>query len=119
MQRIRTTEAYWSESDQRWHIYVQMNGVRRGFVSDKALSQPTNRKGKLQAERKADKWLETQLNDENQKVEVLFDKWIESLKERTRKSHWGQYEQYGRNWIKPAIGYKRMTAINENDFDGI
>lgn len=119
MQRIRTNEAYWSESDQRWHIYVQMNGVRRGFVSDKALSQPTNRKGKLQAERKADKWLETQLNDENQKVEVLFDKWIESLKERTRKSHWGQYEQYGRNWIKPAIGYKRMTAINENDFDGI
>lgn len=119
MQKIRTNEAYWSESDQRWRIYVQKNGVRRSFVSDKALSQRSNRKGKLQAERKADKWLETQLDDENQKVEVLFDKWIESLKERTSKPHWSQYEQYGRNWIKPAIGHKRMTAINENDFDSI
>lgn len=119
MQKIRTNEAYWSESDQRWHIYVQMNGVRRGFVSDKALSQKTNRKGKLQAERKADKWLETQLDDENQKVEVLFDKWIESLKERTQTAYWTQYVSYGKNWIKPAIGRKRMTNLNENDFDSI
>lgn len=119
MERIRTNEASWSESDHRWRISVQKNGVRRTFVSDKALSQRNNRKGKLQAERKADKWLETQLDDENQKVEVLFDRWIETLKERTQTAYWTQYVSYGKNWIKPAIGRKRMANLNEYDFDAI
>lgn len=119
MERIRTTEAHWSESDQRWRISVQADGVRRTFVSDRALSKKTNRKGKLQAERKADKWLETQLRDETQKVEVLFDKWIESLKIRTQTAYWTQYMSYWRNWIGPAIGSKRMSSLNEADFDSI
>ena len=116
MPKLRSNEAYYSESDSRWHIYVQTNGVRRHFVSEKGVN---GRKGKLQAERKADKWLETMLSDENVKVEILFDRWIDSLKERTGTEHWSQYEKYGRNWIKPAIGSKRMSALNENDLDRI
>lgn len=119
MQKFRTNEASWSEREQRWRISVQKNGVRRCFVSDKALSKPNNRKGKLQAERKADQWLETQLDDEKQRVEVLYDKWIESLKARTQTAYWTQYLSYGKVWIKPAIGHKRMSSLNEYDFDAI
>lgn len=114
--KLRQNEAYWSDKDERWHIYVQANGVRRHFVSTVGAS---SRKGKLQAERKADKWLEEQLSDENQKVEVLFDKWIESLKDRTQTAYWMQYQSYGRNWIKPAVGHKRMAALRESDLDAI
>lgn len=116
MANLRKNEAYWSDKDERWHIYVQANGVRRHFVSTVGVS---SRKGKLQAERKADKWLEEQLSDENQKVEVLYDKWIESLKERTQTAYWTQYEGYGRCWIKPAIGSKRMSKLTEADLDRI
>lgn len=110
------SKAYWSEKDQRWHIFVQSNGVRKHFASDVGLK---TRKGRIQAEQRANEWLETRLTDDSQKVAVLFDKWIESLKQRTQTAHWTQYSQYGRNWIKPAIGNKRMSQLNENDFDEI
>lgn len=116
MAKLRQNEASWSEKDQRWHIYVQSNGVRRHFVSSVGAS---SRKGKLQAERKADKWLEDQLNDENVKLDVLFGRWIDSLKDRTQTAYWKQYESYGRNWIKPLIGQKRMNQLNENDLDRV
>ena len=34
MTKLRQNEAYFSEKDQRWHIYVQSNGVRRHFVNE-------------------------------------------------------------------------------------
>lgn len=117
MAKLRSNEAKWIESAQRWRIDVQSGGVRRTFVSDIALGRA--RKGKLQAERKADAWLEQRLNDENQKVEILFDKWIEALKARTQTAYWKQYDSYGRNWIKPAVGHKRMAALTETDLDNI
>ena len=119
MAKLRTNEAKWNERSQRWRIDVQVDGVRRTFVSDAAFSKPNNRKGKLQAERKADQWLQERLNDENQKVGALFDKWIDALKARTQTAYWRQYESYGRNWIKPNIGNKRMAALNETDLDNI
>ena len=112
---LRKNEAHWQETDQRWHIFVQSNGIRRHFTS----SVGNKKKGKAEAERKADKWLETQLSGENQKVEILFNKWIENLKERTQTAYWRQYESYGKNWIKPLIGNKRMSQLNENDLDKV
>ena len=112
----RNNEARWSEKDKRWHIYVQSNGNRHHFASSVGMN---SRKGKIEAEKKADKWLETQLSDENQKVEILYDKWIESLKERTQTAYWKQYESYGKVWIKPLIGCKRMNRLNENDLDKV
>ena len=112
----RNNEARWSEKDKRWHIYVQSNGNRHHFTSSVGMN---SRKGKIEAEKKADKWLETQLSDENQKVEILYDKWIESLKDRTQTAYWKQYESYGKVWIKPMIGCKRMNRLNENDLDKV
>lgn len=50
--KTRSNEASWSESKKIWRITVQSNGVRKEFAS--ALA---GRKGKIDAERKADEWL--------------------------------------------------------------
>ena len=55
MARIRNTEARWIESRERWQVSVTgEDGERKTFVSSKP-----GRKGKLEAERKADDWLES------------------------------------------------------------
>ncbi|MBP5212526.1 MAG: tyrosine-type recombinase/integrase [Pyramidobacter sp.] len=116
MGKLRQNEAHWSDSDQRWHIHVQYQGVRRHFVSSLGAS---SRKGKLEAERKADRWLEDQLSDETVRVEVLFDRWIDALKGRTQTAYWKQYESYGRCWIKPVVGKKTMAKLRESDLDTV
>ena len=64
----RKTEAAWIESRKRWQINVQIEGERRTFTS----SSP-GRKGKIEAEKKADHWLESRLIGEATRCEVLLD----------------------------------------------
>ena len=53
MKKLRTNEAAWNELQGRWCIRVQSDGVRKAFYSSKP-----GKKGKIEAERKADEWLE-------------------------------------------------------------
>jgi len=48
----RINEAQWLQTQNRWQIKVQANGVRKAFTS----STP-GRAGKAEAHRKADEWL--------------------------------------------------------------
>ena len=50
---MRISEAYWVDRYHRWQVNVQRDGKRKTFTSTL-----TGRKGKLEAERKADRWLE-------------------------------------------------------------
>lgn len=54
----RSAEAIWVEARNRWQINVQKDGKRKNFTS----SLP-GRKGKHEAELKADEWLESQTED--------------------------------------------------------
>lgn len=54
----RCSEAIWIESKQYWQVKVQRDGVRKGFTS----SIP-GRRGKHEAEAKADEWLELGLDE--------------------------------------------------------
>lgn len=115
----RKNQAEWIESRKRWQINVQADGERRTFVSTKKNSHPDNVKGKIEAEKKADKWLEQRLIDENTRVETLLDRWTEKLEISTSYSHFHQYEKYIKHYIKPAIGAKRISRINQNDLQVI
>lgn len=108
----RNTEAYWVESAQRWQVNVQCNGKRKTFVSSKP-----GRKGKLEAERKADDWLAKGMVDDTAKVSVLLDMFLESKKIRNgeRSSSYLQAEMFIRLYIKPIIGGKRMSALTVAD----
>ena len=49
---MRAAQAVWNESRKHWRIQVQHNGIRKSFYSSLA-----GRRGKTEAERKADLWL--------------------------------------------------------------
>lgn len=111
---MRKNEAVWVESLRRWQINVQSDGERKTFVSS-----TEGKKGKIEAEKKADKWLEFKLTDENTRVETLLDAWLEKLKAATSSAHHRQYDGYVRNWIKPVIGTRRVGRVTKNDLQKV
>ena len=115
----RKNEAYWNASQQRWQINVQQDGVRKTFVSSKALSQPKNKKGKLEAERKADKWLESRVTGENTRCSVLLDRYAEDVKSRTGTDNYIQVEKHVRLYIKPVIGTIKIGKLTPGDLQDV
>ena len=115
----RKNEAYWNENQHRWQINVQEDGVRKSFVSSKALSQPTNRKGKLEAERKADRWLESRLAGENTRCSVLLDRYLNDVKSRTGTENYIQVEKHIRLYIKPVIGNIKIGRLTAGDLQDV
>lgn len=109
----RKNEAKWIASRQRWQINVQSDGERKTFASTTAGT-----KGKVDCERKADKWLTTQLVDENTRVDKLAAQYLSALDLRSHEQY-VQYEKYMRLYILPRIGKKRIGAVNENDLQAI
>lgn len=110
----RTTTAVWHDKHQRWQINVQKDSKRRGFYS----STP-GKKGQRECHAKADAWLDDNIEDQNKKVEDLYDAFIDGLKKTTSKSHWFKYESFGKNWIKPVIGNKKIGQLTEQDIQDI
>lgn len=110
----RTNEASWIESAKRWQIKVQRDGVRKMFTS----STPGKR-GKLEAEYKADEWLQGNSVNDGTRVSALVEAWFADLQQRTSQSHWRQYESYIKNWILPLIGCKRIRDVKKTDLQRI
>lgn len=113
---LRKNEAYWIESRQRWQINVQNDGERKTFTSSVA-----GRKGKIAAERKADKWLDEHLMDENTKVSILLDQFLDDVKVRCggESATYRQYEKFIRIYIKPVIGRKRISRVTCGDLQDV
>ena len=100
----RRSEAQWIEARNRWQVKVQVNGVRKTFTS----SIP-GRKGKHDAEGKADDWLESQTSDKR-----FADAWAEYLAENKGKianTTYVKYEGQGRLWLVPKLGRKHLSEI--------
>lgn len=110
----RKNEASWIDSRQRWQIKVQAEGVRRTFTS----STP-GKKGKIEAERKADQWLENQLIGENTRCDTLLNRWLEHVKAATSTSNYQQNECNARRYIRPIIGHKKIGSLTENDLQRV
>lgn len=110
--RTRTNEAVWNEKERRWYIQIMKKGVRRRFYS----SVP-GRKGKIEAERKADEWLRSELKDGSIKISALFDLYIKDME--ANDLYTKQYTGYGRRYILPDIGKKRIDDLCEQDLQNI
>ncbi|MCI8336942.1 MAG: tyrosine-type recombinase/integrase [Peptococcaceae bacterium] len=107
----RKNEAKWIENRGRWQINVQNDGKRRTFTS----SIP-GKKGKIEAEKKADKWLTENTQNENIRFEKLYNRFLEEVTKTKSKSCINQHEQNGRLYILPLIGHKKVTAINIQNY---
>lgn len=108
--RPRINEAVWSEAKQHWRIDVQRDARRRSFYS------PTpGKKGKIEAERKADTWLESQKTD-SIRLEQAFAGFLEQTLLLTSRSTHEQREALGRRWILPTLRLRKLASITSQDW---
>ena len=89
-EKLRINEAAWLEKSGRWSIKVQRDGERKQFTSSKP-----GRKGKLEAERKADEWLEKGVV-KDQRFAVAYDEFVAAKRRETGTSWTTQLETASR-----------------------
>lgn len=112
MAKERKNEAIWLNTESRWLMQIQINGKRKKFYSSQK-----GKRGKIEAERKADDWLERNTFIENTKVQDMFDDFIAEMKDQDME--YRQFESIGKIWIKPNIGKKRFVNLTDSDFQDI
>ncbi|MCB6366595.1 site-specific integrase [Intestinibacillus massiliensis] len=110
----RTSVAKWSDKKQYWQINVQKGGVRKSFYSSKP-----GRQGQRECHAKADDWLDDNITDSSIRVNILWEEYLTSQKESTSKSNWIKVESFGKNWIKPVIGSKKICELSEANLQQI
>lgn len=110
----RTNTARWLETQSRWQVNVQKDGVRRSFTSAKP-----GRAGQREANAKADAWLDDCIDNTSIKVSALYADFIASKKESTSKSNWSNIEYRYNDFVAPLIGRKKIAALTEQDLQDI
>lgn len=110
----RTNTAKWMEKYSRWQINVQKDGKRRTFTS--AIP---GRAGQREANAKADNWLENNIQDPNQKIDILLDKYLETVKSTTSACNYRKEKYHVDSFIRPEIGARRFHSITEQHFQDI
>lgn len=109
MSTKRRSEAIWIESKGYWQVKVQKDGVRKGFTSSLK-----GRKGKHEAENKADEWLEK--GTEDMRLDAAWQLYLDNLKQGTGTGNYINNEKYGRLYILPALKMKRLSTISRMDW---
>lgn len=107
----RYAEAYWVESRNRWQVKVQVDGVRKTFTSG-----TPGRRGKSEAERKADVWLDTHKEPEKSRFWPLYEEHLQDVKIRTGEGNYANAESLGRIWLKPTLEHRRVSTITVQDW---
>lgn len=105
----RRAEAIWIEAKEYWEIKVQKDGVRKSFRSSRS-----GRKGKHEAESKADKWLAT--GTQEMRFSAAWDYFLNWHKTHNGTSNYKKHESYGRLYILPNLKAKRLSAIKPADW---
>lgn len=111
---MRKNEAIWIEKSQRWQIKVQKDGVRRAFYSP-----DPRKKGKAEAERKADRWLETGSRKETARIGALAKEFAEYESAMYGTGNNRQHESIYRNWIAPKYEHKKAADMTQQDWKNI
>lgn len=103
---LRTNTAVWLSNQNRWQIKVQKDGVRRTFTSTKA-----GRTGQREANRKADAWLDEGISSTTKRCADVWAEYMISVKATGGTSNIEQVEKFGRNYILPVIGARRIGDL--------
>lgn len=109
----RKNEARWLEKYQRWQINVQKDGARKTFYS-----KITGTKGKIDAEKQADKWLKEGSTSKPIRFSKLYEQFLaekELLKGKS-SSDLRKHEHMGRCYLIPALGTRKLENITLGDW---
>ena len=105
----RRSEAIWIEARNRWQINVQREGERKTFIS----STP-GRKGKHEAEAKADKWLERYTTE--QKLSTALEMFLEEKQKTVAYSTYMQVKSKVSKIQRFFQPLKRLSALTLTDW---
>lgn len=100
----RRSEAKWIESKQYWEIKVQKEGERKSF-----RSAVKGRRGKHEAEAKADKWLES--GTAEMRFQAAWDAFLTWQKEHNGSSNYAKHETVGRLYLLPENKTRKLSTI--------
>lgn len=114
MAKARRAEAIWIESRSRWQINAQRDGKRKTFTST-----IPGRKGKHEAEGKADDWLEAGQPDDI-RFDVAWDLFLTHKQRTTGTMNHRSIESIGKTWFLDSdIASKRLSRIRTADIQEI
>ena len=106
---MRKTEAVWSEKYKHWRIQVQQNGVRRSFYS----SIPKGR-GKAEAERKADIWLEDGDPDREMTFDELSASYLSHIRTSNGSAHKNRESEIVRLYL--PFSHRLVSELTNLDY---
>lgn len=107
---IRQNEAVWQEKYCRWVIKVQRNGARKAFYSSKE-----GKKGKLEAERKADAWIEKGSRKEL-RVGELCRIYLDGIDTGHSLAHLKKETSVVKTWILPFWEHRKVSSLTNLDY---
>lgn len=110
----RKTEAYWVEKSQRWQIKVQDDGERKTFYS----SSP-GKKGKIEAEKKADRWILDRRCGDNVRFGRLWEGFIADVEKTKSRTRYLGHDSRGRNHILPLLEHRRVATLTRQDWQTV
>lgn len=101
----RAAEARWDELRGRWQINVQKDGARKTF-----LSSVKGRRGKADAEAKADEWLEAHTASDV-RFDQEWDHYLDVVRSTTGIANATKIESMGRLYLLPIIAHTKLSNI--------
>ena len=107
----RKNEAVWMEKQQTWRIRLQRDGEKKVFYSSKP-----GRKGKLEAERKADAWLRSGAEKENVRFRALAEAYLDSIDTGHSTAHRDREESVIKVWLLPRWEFRKVSALTNRDY---
>lgn len=110
----RINTATWSQKYKRWQINVQKDGIRKSFYSS-----TKGRRGQIEANNKADEWLENNIANNNQTVEQLSKDFIEYQALRVGTSRLTNIKSHFKLYINKKIGKKKISKLTEQDLQNV
>lgn len=112
----RKNEAAWMEKQERWQIKVQKDGERKAFYST-----TPGKKGKIEAEKKADKWLGSAPTTDRLKFGKAWEEWLAKQAKVNGEDNptYKKNRSIGINYILPTLQYKKLSSIRLQDWQDI
>lgn len=109
----RRAEATWQDKSQRWAIKIQADGQRKSFYS----STPGKR-GKAEAEHKADAWLDGERQPERTTVTVeqLAELYLSRIRTGNGSGHKTREEATLRLYLLPAWSGRKVSSLTCLDY---
>ena len=102
----RINEAVWMDKYNRWQINVQKEGKRKSFYSSEK-----GKKGKIECEKKADKWLNSGVIDTSIRFSKAWEMFLDEKNNLTGYSNWSNLNSCGKTWLLPALQHRKLSSI--------